>query len=93
MNDEDSRDLAYLLVAGLALVALVRLWNTRIKPWAAEQYEQLSGRSLEEGWVTDAIAVAVLAVPILILLLVVRSMIRKRRKAKKQQKATEGVNS
>lgn len=84
MNDEDSKDLAYLLVAGIALIGLGRLWTTRIKPWAAEQYEQLAGSSLDEGWVTDAIAIAVLAVPVLILLLVVRSMIRKRRKAKKQ---------
>lgn len=89
MNEEDSRDLAYLLVAGVALVGLGRLWTTRIKPWAAEQYEQLAGRSLEDGWVTDAIAIAVLAVPVLILLLVVRSMIRKRRKAKKQKQPAE----
>lgn len=90
MSDEDSRDIAYLIVAGIAMVGLVQLWNTRVKPWAAEQYEQLAGRSLEEGWVTDAIAVGILAVPVLILLLVVRSKIRKRRK---QRKATEGVSS
>lgn len=92
MNEEDSRDLAYLLVAGVAVVGLVQLWNTQIKPWAAEQYEQLAGRSLEEGWVTDAIAVAVLAVPVLILLLVVRSTIRKRRKAKKERQASEAAS-
>jgi hypothetical protein len=39
-------DIAYLIVAGLALVLVVRLWSRLIQPWAAGLLAQLSATDL-----------------------------------------------
>lgn len=82
MNDEDTNLIAYLVVGGLGLAGAWRLWETRLQPWVNDRMEEVTGSGLENGWVVDAIAIGILVVPVLLLVLIVRSVLRGRKKRK-----------
>ncbi len=97
MSEEDTNLIAYLLVGGLGLAGVWRLWETRLQPWANDRMEEVTGSGLENGWVVDAIAIAILVVPMLVLVLIARSMLRQRTKkraaaAAKKKKEQEQFN-
>ena len=83
MDEKDSQDLAYLVVAGLGLVGAWRIWTLHVRPWVREQWSELKGASAGgdlDGLVVDVVGVAALALPVLLLVLLVRGAVRRRRR-------------
>lgn len=82
MDEQDSKDIAWLIVAALGVAGAWRLWDLRLRPWVSEQWQSLTdsaGAGQLDGLVVDAVAVAVITLPVLVLLLLVRRVFRRRK--------------
>ncbi|GAB3469728.1 hypothetical protein AB1207_22070 [Kineococcus endophyticus] len=87
-------DLAYLIMACVALLAVQRLWSTRIKPWVLENLQAVQAGDWQHsvsGDVTtlDVVGMSLLLLPVVVLLL----LIRQRRKNSKDAKNKTKENS
>lgn len=72
MNEKDNTELAWLIVAAVALLGGAQLWRVRGEPWVRTQLDELATRDLMQ-WA----AWALLAVPVV--LLAVSRIVRARR--------------
>lgn len=84
-GNDFAEDLAWLLVAGLALLAGKRVWETRARPWVADHFGFLDEWTRGGNWV----GLAVLAVPLVVVLLVARSSVRRARRRRKLRKEAQ----
>ncbi len=87
-------DLAYLIMACVALLAVQRLWSTRIKPWALENLQAIQAGDWQHrvsGDVTtlDVVGMSLLLLPVAVLLLLIRQR-RKNSKAKSDEAKERG---
>lgn len=93
-GDRDTgTDLAYLIVAGVGMVLAARIWSTKVKPWAQDNIEAVrtSGVVAEIGGYSittvDIAAALIFAVPVLLLVGIVRLMMRHKKATKAKTKA------
>lgn len=92
MGEDDAREIGYLVMAAVGMVAAVRLWETKVRPWV-EQYLHL-GAGEHQPLVTlgpiswtkaDVIGIAALAAIVLVLVGLLRSAVRRRRHRRRQE--------
>lgn len=96
MTEKDWQEIAYFAASLLGVALLVRVWTVHVRPWIETTWGQLTGGEiatlpyLGAFDTTDLIGVGVLAAPFLVVLLLVRSKVRKARAARRiAQQATE----
>lgn len=95
MNEEDGRDIAYIAVAAVILAGAAKVWQSTIRPWLQERVDMVqtgSGSALVTVGdfsvsTVDVVGVAAMFLPVLALLLWVRSL----RKDSKSRRAEESV--
>lgn len=88
-DKEDSQDIAWLIVAAIGIAGVWRIWTLHVRPWVSEQWSELQGAAEAgefDGLLVDVVGVAVLALPLLLILLLVRSSVRRRARATRAQK-------
>lgn len=86
MEDKDSQDIAWLIVAAIGLVGVWRTWTLHVRPWASEQWSELQGAAEAgefDGLLVDVVGVAVLALPVLLILLLLRGSVRRARRRRR----------
>jgi hypothetical protein len=96
VSEKDWQEFAYFVASLLGIAALVRIWTVYVRPWIETTWGQITGGEvatlpyLGAFDTTDLIGIGVLAAPFLVVLLLVRSKLRKARAARRTaQEATE----
>lgn len=84
MEEKDYQDIAYLILAVVGIVAAKKVWDSKIKPLIGEQLTQLGVTSQQ-----DIVGVALVALPVLIALFVVRHRIKKAAERRALRKEVE----
>lgn len=93
MDKKDEEELAYLIVAVIAILVVERVWTTKLRPWIDATWTDLADGAkiaalpvLGEVDQTDLIGLGVLAVIVVIAVLVVRSHVKHTLKTRAQEK-------
>lgn len=96
LTNKDWEEISYLILTILGVLALERVWSTRIRPWVETTWGELRSGELVTLPVVgtfdqaDAIGLAILVVPFLVLALLITTRLRRRRRA---QATTKKANS
>ena len=94
MTNKDWDEISYLILAIVGVIALERVWSTRIRPWIETTWGDLCSGELVTLPVigafdqADAIGLAVLVLPFLVLTFGITTRLRRRRRAKTSAKKT-----
>lgn len=90
MDEKDWTEISHLIVGCLAVAVVVRLWQTKAKPWLADLVPSLK----EEGQIalgpfdlgaSDVVAAGVTALVVLVIGVTLRSSMKARKRTKKQE--------
>jgi hypothetical protein len=93
VTNKDWEEISYVILAIVGVFALERVWSTRIRPWIETTWGDLRSGELVTLPVVgafdqaDAIGLAVLVLPFLVLAFVVTTRLRRRRRAKTKKAA------
>ena len=95
-RDRDTNeDLGYLIVAGVAVAILGKLWSSSIRPWLQRTLGLgQSGTTVEVAGLklstVDLVGVGVIVVAALVAVVSIRSVLRRRRREKERRKKQDG---
>ncbi|RYI20435.1 hypothetical protein EVU97_14480 [Dermacoccus sp. 147Ba] len=84
MDEKDYEDIAYVICAVIGIIAAKKLWDAKLKPMLSEHLTQL-GLTTHQ----DFAGIALIALPLLIVLLVIRSKMKKAKRRREVRKEME----
>ena len=98
-NSKDSEEILYLGMAILGLIGLKQLWTLQIRPWIESTWGDLQAGQLADLPVVgpidqaDLIGMGVLVIPLLVVVTVLVSWAKRRKRAKPAKALADGRES